>query len=390
MNYDCVGNVTGVLYPDDSNSTLRYQYNDYAQVQGIDLTNPLVGTLNILQNGQYDLFDQLAAYDQSGNFHVVREQTIEGHLRYAGPADRIGSPVKHYLGHWNPDALVNMDVKRSDGSNVQRMLEYTASGELARTTYVAEGVKHTNELTYDEFGNLKTLSLDGTGYTLEYLLDRVTKVKKKDGTLVSSMAYLPDGFMTSLTGTSTSYKFTPDDMFDEKVSVMEMTGASPRKDYMSYDCMGNLLSETYQKLLYKIYIYGGGNQLAYQYTNDKGFGTSSLYIYCGDLLVSQYDVRGDQVHHLVYDNMNTLLLQKDVVIRTDDPLNQLFGEPADSMKGQNITFHYGGMYYIEDFGVYENDGRIYFPQIGVTNSPSLSPIERFYTPYRKFGNNPLQ
>lgn len=389
--FDCMGNIKEVNYPKNTlmqKFTLLYSYNDYAQVQKIELKKDPNALITVLNNAQYDLFDQLASYTQLNDFNIVRKWSIEGHLIYAGPVDSFNAPVKHYLGHWNPDALVSMDYTPSNKPKITKKLEYAASGALAKTYYTKDNVTHTRELEYDGSGNLTSLKSDQETMVLAYERDRLKKVTKAAGTLVSTLDYKDDGFLSNCTFGDESYALIRDDFYDNKVKRITNNSPSTRTNYLAYDHLGNLLSETYQKLLYKFYIYGSDNQLAYQSANTDSFGMNTIYIYCSDILVAQYHLKTEVVENLVYDDRNTLLCAKDTVLHEGNSLEMLFGDPAPALKGLNITFHYAGMYYMEHFDVHEDDGQIYFYQYGITSTPNLK--ERYHTPYRKFGNNPLQ
>lgn len=381
---NCLGNPLTITYPE--NYTVTYEYNHYGQPSGIVIRKPDQASETVMESTAYNVFDQLCDYSR-GSLRIFREWSLYSHLRYAGPTHKAGLPMKEYLNHYDQDALDRIYYNNDKGGVDSMDLSYSPLGDIADAALSVGGVTNKKSHTFDSHGNLSLYTDHQEMLLFTNHGDQMVNVKDSAQKTVAELTYDLSGNITHITSERLGdYFLAADDFYPQKTKSILKGGDI---SILAYDSMGRLIAKNNFQGGRQFYGYGMADQLAFQSTDDNINGKKVIYIYLGDLLVAQYDIKNNKITDLVYDDSNTLLYAHNGQEYKVNFLKMVFGEPTFP-KNLGLTFLYDGMHYLEDLDVYEEDGRLYFYQFGITSSPMLDHAHKMFTPYRKAGNRPLR
>lgn len=394
-SYDFAGNILSIIYPSTFGLTTEYSYNDFAKPEKIvlkkaDGSNPII----IIDNATYDIFDQLAGYTNAQDKKVIRNWSAFGHLKTIGEKNLSCATTKTYFNYLEPDNPNLINIYDSNNKSTLQ-LDYNAINQLSLfQTQTTDGKNINQSFSYDSHGNLLQTydNLTDKSITMEYdsaHRNQLIKVKDETAKVLASITYDNDGFMTQYNSTS-NLTFTKENYYSSK--AQKVASPTDEKEYSyTFDYLGRKSTSTYQKNEL-IYGYGFNSQLTYSIANGS-YGKNALYIFCEDELVAEYNSHTNQIISLMYDNMATLryvsYIDKKIVQSRAVEYTSPWGEPNGyGTLFPKVTFLYAGMEYLEEINAYDNDGKLYFPQYGITNTPSLG--MNFHTPYRIYGNVPIR
>ena len=117
--------------------------------------------------------------------------------------------------------------------------EYSPKGQVKKETKVIDSVNYVTQYTYDQNGNLKTMTYpSGKVITYNYTNDRAVSVLNGAATIASNITYKPFGGMSSLTyGNGLAGTIS----YDNQYRVTGITAAGVMNlNYPTYDNNGNI------------------------------------------------------------------------------------------------------------------------------------------------------
>lgn len=312
VTYD--GNSNKLTETDGNNTTITYAYDSLNRLEASSVT-----VSGVLQTKTF-------GYDANGN------KTSETDWR---------SNTYTYV----YDELNRLIEKKDPNNKIIEKLEYNADGTQSKsydafnnlTQYFYDGKKqlittidpanHTTSKTYDEEGNLKTVT-DGNGNitTYEYdELNRLTEVKNASNEITS---YTYDGNGNLLThtdgnGNTTTYEYNTANKPARKIDHGGRTGEAG--------------SFTYDSAKTEIYTYNADRTLA---TKTDRNGTTTTYTYDSHGRLTSETVSGETISY-TYDGNDNQLTMTDATgttSRTYDELGRVLTKSVPYIGSSTFTY----------------------------------------------------
>jgi YD repeat-containing protein len=228
--YNLNNNLTSVQ--DANNNTTTYKYDDKGRVYQV--ISPDTGTTTYLYDPAGNMISKTDAKGVTISYQYDALNRLTK-LDFPGDTDII----------YGYDACVNGKGRLCTMTDASgwTAYEYTPKGQVNKETKVIDSVTYVTQYTYDQNGNLKTMTYpSGRVITYNYSNDKVLGVLNNAANLASNINNKPFGGVSSLTY---SNGIVGTIGYDNQYRVSSITaGAVMNLSYSQYDANGNIQSIT--------------------------------------------------------------------------------------------------------------------------------------------------
>ncbi len=224
--YDTNNNVTSIK--DANTNTTTYKYDDKGRIYQV--ISPDTGTTTY-------------GYDAAGN---LTSKTDAKGTTVAYSYDALNRLTKIDFSS-DTDIVYTYDTCFNGKGRLCTMTdtsgttsyEYTPKGQVKKETKVIDSVNYVTQYTYDQNGNLKTMTYpSGRVITYNYTNDRAVSVLNNAANLTTNISYKPFGGMSSLTYGN---GLTGTIGYDNQYRITSITaGTVLSLSYNQYDANGNI------------------------------------------------------------------------------------------------------------------------------------------------------
>jgi len=242
-SYDSNSNLTAVSAPkpyiDATVNSTTYKYDDMGRVYQV--ISPDTGTTTY-------------TYDEAGNMISKKDAknvTISYQYDEVNRLKKIDFPTDTDIIYTYDTPCLNGKGRLCSMSDASGTTSYecTAKGQVKKETKVINTVTSVTEYSYDQNGNVKTITYPG-GRLITYIYtnDKVTSVKDGMANIATNISYKPFGGMTSITyGNNLIGSIVYDNQHQYRISAVQLGTVSNLTSIMSlsydvYDNNGNIKS----------------------------------------------------------------------------------------------------------------------------------------------------
>lgn len=397
--YDNRGNITKVIYPNNSNiPEVVYSYNSLGQTTG-------VGTPNNPQ--RFATYSYNA--DGSLGTTTLNNGGIQNSLNYNSPGwpTRIGNKkadnslmMEQYLaytgngyqgsGYYNGNIAknsINYGTWKNPPQNYDYQYQYDKLGRLKVAQNSQNGQASLGigqPTTYDINGNIQTLKQGDTTNQYEYVqnTDKVNAVR--NGSQPQNYSYDANGNVKSASHRQISeIKYDPLTQLTTQVQLEGKTSVSFKYDGGNQRVLKTSQDSSGRQTAAKLYVHGLNDYPLLEVSNQ-----SVQYIYgIGGLLAL---IKDGKVYTILKDHLGSTRVVVDEAGRVIAAFDYLpFGDLMGTAYGnpEIISYRYTGQEFDAELGLYNYRARFYDPRLG--RFYATDPKAQFASPYLYAGNNPI-